>query len=163
MKNMNQIHHQLKNDEDINSEEVLDILEDTYSEGLEFLNSLHNNGENLQFISEDIMKIGNYIATLGTALSMAESILENKLSHFDKKLFKEDLAYYKLSSKSSTTHQINLRGHDENYRYNQVAKGLKRLYDDLNTKFKCLQFVGSNLKFEIEKGLAVYTINRTIK
>lgn len=160
---INKAHKNLQTDEQIDTHETLLILEQAYTDGLNFLGDLHDDGENLQFISEDMMKIGNYIATLGMATAMAESVLENKLSNTDKLWRSEKTADYKLSSKSSTTHQINLRGSNANHRYNLVAKGLKRLYDDLNTKFKCLQFVGSNLKFEIEKGLAIYTINRTIK
>jgi hypothetical protein len=161
-KEINKAHNNIKSDEIIDTHETLLILEKSYTDGLAFLSSLHDDGENLQFISEDMMKIGNYIATLGMATAMAESVLENKLSNTDKLWRSERTSDYKLSSKSSTTHQINLRGSNSNHRYNLVSKGLRRLYDDLNTKFKCLQFVGSNLKFEIEKGLAVYTINRTI-
>lgn len=157
-----EIHNQVTRGVLINTVDVLETLVKTYEEGLEFMQDLHNNGENLQFLSEDMMKLGNYIPTIGLARALAEGVLENKLSLSDEEWRKNNLADYKQSSKSSTTHQINLRGKNDNMPFSIVSKSLTSLYFDMNTKFKCLQTIGSNLKFEIEKGLANYTINRTI-
>jgi len=160
--NLLKIHSQITSGVIVDHIEVLEALVSVYQEGLEFMHNLYNNDENLAFLSNDMMKLGNYIPTIGLAKSLADAVLENKLSNSDEKWRKGDLADYKQSSKSSTTHQINLRGKNDNYPFYLVSKSLTTLYFDMNTKFKALQTIGSNLKFEIEKGLATYTINRKI-
>jgi hypothetical protein len=56
----------------------------------------------------------------------------------------------------------NLRGLTEIMPFNQINELLTTLYYDLNTKFKALQSIASNRKFEIEKGLVEYTIRKRI-
>ena len=161
--NLDQINAQLMSGVIFNTTDILTVLIKYYEEAIAFNESLHDDSENLQFISEDLMKIGRYLPTIGKVKSTAKILLENNLSSVDEKWRKNNLADYKQSSKSSTTHQINLRGLNEIAPYALAYELISTIYLDLNTKFKSLQFVGSNLKFEIEKGLATYTINRTIK
>lgn len=158
---LHEAHHNISKGIKVNSIEVLAILVDVYEQSLDFLDSLHNNTELVRFISEDLMKIGNYMPTLGMAKSVAETLLENQLSITDENWRKTNLADYKQSSKSSTTHQINLRGNNEIMSYSLISKSLISLYFDMNTKFKCLQTIGANYKFEIENGLASHTINES--
>lgn len=149
--------------QDVTKENVLEILVKFYETAADFNeNKLHNVGDNFECIIEDMRNLSIWISKVGLAKSLAEGVLENKLSKSDEHWRKTNLADYKQSSKSSTTHQINLRGKDENHPYSLVSKLLVNLYYDMNTKFKALQSISANLKFEIEKELLDYNIKRSI-
>lgn len=140
--------------EKIASEEVLTTLVDFYQEAIDFNeNLLHNDLEALDCIVEDMAQLGQYITTIGTAKSIAKTIMENKLSNSDERWRLTNLADYKQSSKSSTTHQINLRGLDENKPYVLIFELINSLYYDMLNKNKNLQSQASTLKFGIEHEL----------
>lgn len=135
-------------------EAVLESLVIFYKGAVEFSEkTLNNDTEALNFITEDMARLGQYIPTVGLAKAIAKSVLENRLSNSDYKWRKNNLPDYKQSSKSSTTHQINLRGMDENHPFTLISELLTSLYFDMNTKFKALQSVAANLKFGIEHEL----------
>jgi hypothetical protein len=145
------------------STEVLETLINIFQEAANFNEKvMHNSDSDLDYISADEMGVAAYITTVGMAKSIAKSVLENKLSLADENWRKNDLNDYKQSSKSSTIHMNNLKGLTEIMPFNQISELLTTLYYDLNTKFKALQSVASNRKFEIEKGLVEYTIRKRI-
>ena len=149
---------------DINfSNKVLETLINIFEEAANYNGKvMHNSDSDLDYISADEMGVAAYITTIGMAKSIAKAVLENKLSVADDKWRKTDLNDYKQSSKSSTIHMNNLRGLTEIMPFNQINELLTTLYYDLNTKFKALQSIASNRKFEIEKGLVDYTIRKRI-
>lgn len=151
--NLNKINHQLTHNQKIDPILVLETLVEVYEGGMIFMENLHNNDEWIRYISEDLTLIGNYMPTIGMAKSIADALLEKMLSKSDEKWRKNELADYKQSSKSSTTHQINLRGLEDNHIFSLISKELTTLYFDMNRKFDILKTVGSNRKFELEKGV----------
>lgn len=145
------------------SNNVLETLINIFEEAANYNEKvMHNSDSDLDYISADEMGIAAYITTVGMAKSIAKSVLENKLSVADENWRRNNLNDYKQSSKSSTIHMNNLRGLNEILPFNQISELLTTLYYDLNTKFKALQSIASNRKFEIEKGLVEYTIRKKI-
>jgi hypothetical protein len=141
--------------------EVLETLISIFEDASNFNETVLNNSDtDLDYISEDEMKIASYITTLGMAKSIAKVALENKMSVADERWRKTNLSDYKQSSKSSTIHLSNLKGLAEVMPFNQIASLLETLYYDFNRKFEALRAVASNRKFEIEKGLIDYTIRK---
>ena len=140
--------------EKISDDTVLDALVAFYEELVDFNTiTLHNDAEALDYITEDMANLGQFIPTVGIAKSIAETILDNKLSKSDYNWRKTEVADYKLSSKSSTIHSTNLKGLDCNKPFTMISRMLTNAYYDLNTKFKALQSVSANLKFGIENEL----------
>lgn len=161
---LNQLNYNILRGVHVADEQALEVLVKTLEEGVSFNETaLHNNHEYIHFLSEDLSKIAVYISTIGKAKALSDSILDRKLSTADSDWRMKDLAGYKLSSKSSTTHQINLRGKKDVHPFALVNKLLSNLYHDLNTKAKLLQSVSANVKFEIEKNITDYTIKRKIQ
>jgi hypothetical protein len=162
--NIQQLNSSLLKNQKIDSDEALQILVDFYEQTLIFLNKdLNNNNEDPWLISEDMIKISSYMTTVGMAKSIAEMLLENLLSLADEEWRKNQTADYKLSSKSSTNHQINLRGRNEIRLSSLISKNLTALYFDMNRKFDAIKMLASNLKFGIEKGLIDCQIKKTLK
>jgi len=146
------------------SEDALEVLVNFYEETLAFLdNDLSNNTEDPWLISDDMVKIASYMTTVGMAKSIAEATLENLMSLADEDWRKNRTNDYKLSSKSSTNHQVNLKGLTEIHQISLVSKCLTALYFDMNRKFDAIKMLGSNLKFGIEKGLINCEIKKTLK
>lgn len=162
--NIQQLNNSLLKNQKIDSDEALQVLVDFYEQSLIFLdNDLNNDNEDPWLISEDMMKISSYMTTVGMAKSIAEAMLENRLSLADEDWRKNQTTDYKLSSKSSTNHQVNLRGLNEIHLFSLISKNLISLYFDMNRKFDAIKMLGSNLKFGIEKGLIDCQIKKTLK
>jgi hypothetical protein len=149
-----ELNSRLLRKEKVPSTVVLTTLVEFYEEAVDFNeNHLHNDLEALDCIVEDMAHLGQYITTVGTAKSIAKTVMENKLSNSDEKWRLTNLADYKQSSKSSTTHQINLRGLDDNKPFVLIFELINSLYYDMLNKNKNLQSQASTLKFGIEHQL----------
>lgn len=159
MTNLNEIKNAIVMGKEFSHENALKFMIGIYKEAATFVQSLTKD-KAIHEISETLETLSKHLQMLGELKSISETMLEIKISKEDETWRKTNLTDYKQSSKSSTTHQTNLRGLPTVAPYSLACKLFTSLYFDINNIIKSYMGIASNLKFEIEKGFLDYTIKR---
>lgn len=137
----------------------LDRLSMIYSEAYDFLTKEINNSLNdLNLICEDLDNMTSWLFTLGDAVACAQELRDVKISKSDRDMWKNNQLYYKQSVKSSTNHQTNLKGINDNEIFVKLYNQLNNIYKSLSTKISQTQSKLSTQKELYFRGLNNFNV-----